>query len=447
MSERFSRLQSQIQGNTWLGNSVFQLNSHFRDLMSIDTEWVLGLPAFRAVENIPAFASLFDSIRAVEDFTELARRTSLLFAETAHGINQRYNAMREQESTVGPLPTANIPSLLNELNTWPVPNRGESFYQAVAIAHNEVLRVPDLLQVWRSSPLPQIGDIHELLSATETATLSELEQEIQLLIEPAREPENVRQRWRLWELRQLLEQEAYGNVGMSGPPGSISLNFSSNLPVVSPGNLGGIVDGLSRITQLFLSFFSATIVPGDAIAAIVQATNAVVLKFFEVGAGSLVGDIAAAALRLVDLPAIYSITMTFAGTWAFLTAYAPLIILAAICAIAVIRNSRRLKVGDNLNVFAGLPGSPSAMAFGGLANPNRATMKAALVELAEDLRNDGANFEPVMGFVLDSRDRVAMALNLTSLDDPIELFGQAMDAAAIPYQEQLGRSFDDWWNA
>ena len=87
------------------------------------------------------------------------------------------------------------------------------------------------------------------------------------------------------------------------------------------------------------------------------------------------------------------------------------------------------------------------MAFGGLANPNRATMKAALIELAQDLRNDGANFEPVMGFVLDSRDRVAMVLNLTSLDDPIELFGQAMDAAAIPYQEQLGRSFDDWWNA
>ena len=434
MSERFSRLQSQIQGNTWLGNSVFQLNSHFQELMSIDTEWVLGLPAFQAVENIPAFASLFDSIRAVENFTEIARRACLLFAETAHGINQRYNAMAEVATYL-------------PLDSFPTPSRGESFYQAVAIAHNEVLRVPDLLQVWRSSPLPQIGDVYELLSGVEATTLSEIEQQIQLLIEPAREPENVRERWQLWELRQLLETEAYANVGMSGPPGSIGLNFTGNLPVVSPGNLGGIVDGLTRITQLFLAFFSSTIVPGDAITAIVQATNAVVLKFFEVGAGSLVGDLAAAVLRTIDLPAIYSITMTFAGTWAFLMAYAPLIILAAICAIAVIQNSRRLKIGEHLNVFAGLPGSPSAMAFGGLANPNRATMKAALIELAQDLRNDGANFEPVMGFVLDSRDRVAMVLNLTSLDDPIELFGQAMDAAAIPYQEQLGRSFDDWWNA
>ena len=134
-------------------------------------------------------------------------------------------------------------------------------------------------------------------------------------------------------------------LGCLGPPGSIGLNFTGNLPVVSPGNLGGIVDGLTRITQLFLAFFSSTIVPGDAITAIVQATNAVVLKFFEVGAGSLVGDLAAAVLRTIDLPAIYSITMTFAGTWAFLMAYAPLIILAAICAIAP---SSRTVVGSRL---------------------------------------------------------------------------------------------------
>lgn len=114
MSERFSRLQSQIQGNTWLGNSVFQLNSHFQELMSIDTEWVLGLPAFQAVENIPAFASLFDSIRAVENFTEIARRACLLFAETAHGINQRYNAMAEVATYL-------------PLDSFPTPSRGSRF--------------------------------------------------------------------------------------------------------------------------------------------------------------------------------------------------------------------------------------------------------------------------------------------------------------------------------
>jgi hypothetical protein len=433
MSERFSRLQSQIQGNTWLGNPVFQLNSHFRELMSIDADWLLALPAFQAVENIPGFRPLFDSIRSVENFTDLARRTTLLFAETAHCINQRYNAMDESVTFL-------------ELSSFPPADRSESFYQAVAIAHNEVLRVPDLLEVWRSSPLPQMGDVYEILLGAETETIQELEQRIQALREPAREIENVRERWQLWELQQIL-QEAYENAGISGGPGGISLNFTGNLPVATPGNMGIIVDGLSRITQLFLSFFSATIVPGDAIAAIVQATNTIVLKFFDVGAGSLLGDMAAAVLRAVDLPAIYSLTTTFAGVWAFLMAYAPLIILAAICAIAVIRNSRRLRIGEHLNVFAGLPGSPSAMAFGGLANPSRATMKAALIELAQDLRNDGANFEPVLGFVLDSRDRVAMALELTSLDDPVELFGEAMDAAAAPYQNQLGRSFDDWWNA
>lgn len=401
--------------------------------MSIDVDWVLSLPAFQAVKNIPGFRPLFDSLRAVEDFTEIARRSTLLFGETAHGINQRYNAMEES-------------AVIMELSSFPPASRSESFYEAVAIAHNEVLRVPDLLQVWQSSPLPQMGDVYEILSGAETVTIQQLEEQIELLREPAREIENVRQRWQLWELQQIL-QEAYQNAGISGGPGNISLNFSGDLPVAVPGNMGGIVDGLSRITQLFLSFFSATIVPGDAIAAIVQATNAIVLKFFDVGAGSLVGDVAAGILRTVDLPAIYALTTTFAGVWAFLMAYAPLIILAAICAIAVIRNSRRLKVGDQLQVFAGLPGSPSAMAFGGLANPNRSTMKLALIELAQDLRDEGVAFEPVFGFVLDNRDRVAMALELTNLDDPIELFGQAMDAAAAPYQSQLGRAFDDWWNS
>ena len=401
--------------------------------MSIDVDWLLNLPAFQAVENIPGFRSLFDSLRAVEDFTDLARRTTLLFAETAHGINQRYNAMEES-------------AVIMELSSFPPASRSESFYEAVAIAHNEVLRVPDLLEVWRSSPLPQMGDVQEILLGAETETIQELERQILMLEEPAKEEENVRERWQMWELQQLL-YEAYENMGIGQGAVAIAPNFAGALPVEAPSNMGFIVDGLSRITQLFLSFFGGSILPGGAVPAIIQATNSIVLKFFDVGAGSLVGDVAAGILRTVDLPAIYALTTTFAGVWAFLMAYAPLIILAAICAIAVIRNSRRLRVGDQLSVFAGLPGRPSAMAFGGLANPNRSTMKLALIELAQDLRDEGVAFEPVFGFVLDNRDRVAMAVELTNLDDPIELFGQAMDAAAAPYQSQLGRSFDDWWNS
>lgn len=419
MSERFRKLESHIQGDTWLGNPVFQLNSHFQELMSIDADWILGLPAFQSVENIPEFRPLSDSLRFMENLTDIAKRATLLFAETAHGINRRYNAMDELVTSP-------------ELSSFPPTSRSESFYRAVAIAHNEVLRVPDLLQVWRSS--------------VQTNTIQKLERRIQALQEPSWEEENVRERRQLAKLKQLF-QEVDANAKFCGVPGDINLNFTGNLPVAVPGNLGVIVDGLSRITQLFLSFFSATIVPGDAIPAIVQATNAIILKFFNLGASRLLNDMAVAVLRTVDLPAIYGMTTRLAGAWAFLMAYAPPIILAAICAIAVIQNSRGLRLGDSLHVFAGTPGNPSTLAFGGLANPSRATMKAALIELAEDLANEGGYFEPVMGFVLDSRDRVAMAVDLTSLEHPIELFGKAMEVAAIPYQHQLGRSVDDWWTS
>ena|GEM_PF-4255004 len=401
--------------------------------MSIDLDWMLALPAFSAVENIPGFRPLFDSLRAVEDFTQIAHRATLLFAETAHGVNQDYNGMEDgSEFILG-------------LSGFNPPPRSRSFYQAVAIAHNDVLKVPDLAEIWRSSPLSMMGDIESELLGAEAESIAELERRILLLEEPAKEEENVRERWQMWELQQLL-YEAYENMGIGQGAVAIAPNFAGALPVESPSNMGLVVDGLSRITQLFLSFFGGAILPGGAVPAIIQATNSIVLKFFEVGSTSLVNTVVAGILRTVDLPAIYSLTTTFAGVWAFLMAYAPLIILAAICAIAVIQNSRRLKVGGQLSVFAGLPGNPSAFVFGGLSNPTRETMKKALVELATALAEE-VNTTPVMGFVHDERDRLAMALNLDNLQEPIELLGQTMEAAAIPYQQQLGSNFENWWNS
>jgi hypothetical protein len=130
---------------------------------------------------------------------------------------------------------------------------------------------------------------------------------------------------------------------------------------------------------------------------------------------------------------LISSTGFFAGTWALLGAFAPIIIIGAVLTIAIMK--RKVKIGEYLYVV-GKQGEATAFGCAKLYDTNRLEMEAVLRDLGRKVADDAfTSFDNLMGFALNEYNEPVMALNLSKNE---HIIGKDMITAINPYLSLIG---------
>jgi len=399
----------------WLGKKFLEIPDSVDRLTRNGRDWFLTHPVVRFLWENPAFSFLRD----LNDIANVVNRFTLSFLRTSYQINRHYNGRYE---------ASELQSRANSMLRRHLGDDELATYDAGVLANNDVF-VPFL----ENEALPTNWDFDPIgwLEAKQTGYITEAVSRIQGLkrslsneyrIERESDtdgeiPENLEQgmRWDLWELEQIQQEiggEAPDLRTAYGSTGAIAL-----LPVTAAP---GAIVALSSVTQIILSIaksLMAAFVPSALLEGLAHACVAIVMKGTELATVKAPHFLAAAALKLAELPAIYGFTATFAGAWSVLVAYAPIIVLVAVIIYAAIKN--RQTTGDRVFLFGISGGNNPHMgpdtAFFRVEDDRRRLVEDAIRLVAREMVEEGETpsinktYSEIVAFCLDWRDRLAFA--------------------------------------
>ena len=398
----------------WLGKGFLEYPEPVDRMIRNGRDWFVTHPVVRFLWENPTFSFLRD----LNDIANVVNQFTLSFLRTSYQINRYYNGRYE---------ASELQSRANSMLRRNLRDDELDVYDAGVLTNNDVF-VPFL----QSEALPTNWDFDAIgwLEAKQTGFVNEVSDRISglrqsLLDEYQTEretesdgdiAENIEtgMRWDLWELQQIQK-----GVASEVPNLRTAYASTSAIALLPVTAAPGAIVAVSSVTNIILSIaksLMATFVPSALLEGLTHACVAIVMKGAELATVKAPHFLAAAALKLAELPAIYGFTATFAGAWSVLVAYAPIIVLVGVIIYAAIKN--RQTTGDRVFMFGISDRNNPDMvdtAFFRVEDDRRRLVEDAIRLVAREMVEEGAIpsinkiYSEIVAFCLDWRDRLAFA--------------------------------------
>jgi len=191
---------------------------------------------------------------------------------------------------------------------------------------------------------------------------------------------------------------------------------------IVPIAVSGTMTTITAITSLILNKFllvGSAIALGEAIKAFAWTASSMVIKMLKGTGADICRYLAGGFLKGIEnLPLIFERTGLFTGTYNYLMAYAPYILIAAILTYKLIKE-QELLLGDYLYVY-GKNNSTGVTAFGTafLSNFDRNEMITTLISLGIEVQNESSQgYDILRGIALEDNDENKIAVLVDFNDD------------------------------
>lgn len=452
---QFDYLRDQISNNTWIEKEALRISETVITALNNGQEWYFSLPHIQFIMENSSLGGIKDLLTASQDLGATVLDCNLVFLETVYGINKAFNS-KVHEDLVG---KAQI-----ELEKLANNNTEKAIYEASVMAHNESLNLPELsvkvaaIEAEIASIQQQGATAIEQIEQWKNDAITQLEalkNELSTLIEglvgnPRR---NARARLKIVEAGIVAMQTGTIPPIIAMNPYEITSKFDHAItstfrrqPVVNaivpiaPGGAATVAGAATILTGiagwLLSSFFlKAVSIPATLLPALTNTVVSIVLKVVGSSGANAMRYLAASALKAGQslLPKIFGATGMQVSGWAYLMAWAPPIIGAAVIIIQAMRNKTSL--AELLYVFADIQGSST-----GKFHLSQAYMQDTnKVEILEQfktsskrlLQNAPLPIERIIGVGLNNKKEYAVAYNLTNPDNPIQIQGEEAIVTAL----------------
>jgi hypothetical protein len=415
-------LLSKAYTNGWTGRDILKIPDFSLKTIENSENWFLRLPPMQAIANSPL--SFINEL--ILELVDVIPACSLLFLETNYGIAKVFNS----EENKGNL-TVKGTTLLSKPVNRPA---DEIIYES---AYNTRDSLDELTSEVEKLSNGLIHDPLAHIRSYESEAIYNLKKEINSLIKQVKKNKGIaRQQFRqeligaknaIKRIRDLKKQKA------------IARFLPVPVPIVPPPATIGVAAKI--ITEIAGWFLNSFLLKGIALLVPVEALtwtiSSIVIKFMGgVGANAcryIAGGIIGTSTSF--LPSVISSSGFFAGTWALLGAFAPIIIIGAVLTIAIMK--RKVKIGEYLYVV-GKQGQATAFGCAKLYDTNRVEMEAVLRDLGRKVADDAfTSFDNLMGFALNEQREPVMALNLSK---DKHIIGKAMNTAINPFLSMINVS-------
>jgi hypothetical protein len=432
-----SQLESQLTGNTWLNKDFLVVHSTVSSAIADGKEWFYSQAPIQAMMSNPALRILADVIASIKNVAESVKYCALVFCETAYGINKAVNSREHKDlAAVGN-------RMLSSLSPQP------GIYKSLVIAHNETLNLPELTQIGQNA-IPSIGgnpldELKEMVDEN-LKKLIALKDSLIKQIETLSGAAKAKAKRLLNKILAIIDKiagKSSSSLKFTGSPKSTSASKGVIVPIPtgSAATVAGTIAIVSAITGFFLKIFTGGALSGIVFEALVKAATSVALKFIgssgAIAARYLAASVFKAAIK--SLPALIAKTGTFAGSWAFMMAFAPAIILSAIIASEASKN--RVKLGEFLYIF-GLDEKQKEpdRGFVVLSKTNRIEMETEMVNMGASMISESRkNYDTLIGIAVDRKTlEPVLAVDMVRIDVPVR-YASKEDLARVcsPWKQKI----------
>ena len=413
-------LLSKAYTNGWTGNDILKIPDFSLKTIENSENWFLRLPPIQAIANSP-LSFITDLI---SELVDIIPACSLLFLETNYGIAKVFNSEKHKGAL-----TSKGHALLSKPVNRPA---DESIYES---AYNTRDSLGELSHEFNKLSSGLVHDPLAHIQAYESEAIYKLKKEINSLIRKVKA--NTGEARQQFRQQLILAKNSIKDIRDRKKQKAIARFLPVPVvPVPPPATIGVAATIITEIAGWFLNSFLlqgiSLLVPVEALT---WTISSIVIKFMGgVGANAcryIAGGIIGTSTSF--LPSVISSTGFFAGTWALLGAFAPIIIIGAVLTIAIMK--RKVKIGEYLYVV-GKQGQATAFGCAKLYDTNRLEMEAVLRDLGRKVADDAfVSFDNLMGFALDEYHEPVMALNLSKNE---YIIGKAMNTAINPYLSLIG---------
>jgi hypothetical protein len=404
----------------WTGNDILKIPDFSLKTIENSENWFLRLPPVQAIANSP-LSFITDLI---SELVDVIPACSLLFLETNYGIAKVFNSEKHKG-----ILTSKGHALLSKPVNRPA---DESIYESAYNTRDSLGEFSDEFNKLSS------GLVHDPLAhiqAYESEAIYNLKKEINSLIRKVKA--NTGEARQQFRQQLILAKNSIKDIRDHKKQKAIARFLPVPVvPVPPPATIGVAATIITEIAGWFLNSFLlqgiSLLVPVEALT---WTISSIVIKFMGgVGANAcryIAGGILGTSTSF--LPSVISSTGFFAGTWALLGAFAPIIIIGAVLTIAIMK--RKVKIGEYLYVV-GKQGQATAFGCAKLYDTNRLEMEAVLRDLGRKVADDAfVSFDNLMGFALDEYHEPVMALNLSKNE---HIIGKKIQESIIPYLSLIG---------
>lgn len=404
--------------NGWNGNDFLRIpDFSVKSILNSDN-WFMRLPPFQAIANSPL--SFINDL--ILELLEIVPACSLLFLETNYGIAKVFNSEKHK----GNLSSKGSVLLSKSVNR-PADNL---IYENAYNTRDSLGELSTHLNKIPNNFSNFFGDASAHVQTEQEFAIYKLKREINSLIKDVKASAGVaRQQFRQ---QLILAKKSIKAIRDNKKEKAIARFLPVPVvPIPPPATIGVAATIITEIAGWFLNSF---LLKGVSLLVPVQALtwtiSSIVIKFMGgVGANAcryIAGGIIGTSTSF--LPSIISSTGFFAGTWALLGAFAPIIIIGAVVTIALMK--REVKIGEYLYVF-GKQGKATAFGCAKLYDTNRVEMETVLRDLGRKVADDAfVGFDNLMGFALDEYNQPVMALNLSKNE---HIIGKDINTAINPF--------------
>ncbi|MBD2039230.1 hypothetical protein [Microcoleus sp. FACHB-672] len=449
-------LKSRISNNCWLGKELFSISEQVSRAIQSPVDWFQSLTPIQSVKSQTdsAFSPIHQVIDSIKESSDIVTSVGLLFLESSYSINKSFNSRTHSFlSSKGSEILANLK----------IREADKRFYGLALEAHNETLNLPALstkleevelqIQSVQNSGQQVLDEYRDRATSRLNEIKSDVEAQIQYLTGEAK----LKAQRILYRINSIFKRiQSWGGASSGGSNSStapyiFSSRFSRGITSIrrypdiqmSLAPIAGgaiatiptIISVIKSISDWLLGSFLLKAVAGFQqvlLPALTHTVTSIVVKFFSISGAEACRYLAAGVLKqnIALLPAIFATTGTAGNAWAFLTAYAPYILIAAIIIIAAIKLSRSTQLGNLLYVFAiaspiaSFSKNNTSFAFGQarVSGEPESVIRQELKTVAERILVDStSSYVEIYGFALEDDKTVTLGLNLTNLNLPIPI--------------------------
>ncbi|MBW4680628.1 MAG: hypothetical protein KME19_10985 [Microcoleus vaginatus WJT46-NPBG5] len=455
-SQTYKILRSRILNNCWLGKELFSISEQISRSIQSPLDWFQSLPPIQFVKSQTdsVFSPIHQVIDSIKESSDIVTSAGLLFLESSYSINKSFN------SRTYSFLSSRGSEILGQLK-----GNNPSLYTATLEAYNERLNLPGLSYQVEQMEF-QIQSVQnsgqEFLNEYQqkaTSRLNEIKSEVEASLTALTGEAKLKAQRILYRLNSIFKKiQSWGGTSSGGSNSStapyiFSSRFSRGitsirrypdiqmaLAPIAGGAIATpstIISVIKSISDWLLGSFLLKAVTGFQQVLLPALTNTVasiVVKFFSSSGAEACRYLAAGVLKqnLALLPAIFATTGTAGSAWAFLTAYAPYILIAAIIIIGAIKLSRSTELGEFLYMFGIKADGSKDFAMSKVENEPEAGIRALLNQLVLEMINEraqlGGSYQKVYAFSVNEKNEVTLGIDMSNFNVPIQLSSAEADS-------------------
>lgn len=393
----------------WIDFRSFAFVTNSLQLVVASREWVIeNVPPVNLIYNSPVLAPIRDYFETVGDFKDILWQVGEEYVKTSREINMCFNSETHSDLR------ARGSELLDRDST---DKNEESIYTQGVIAHNRLMDLSESLseisaQI-RSNQI--VSGVAEVYSGWQEQNVTKLRERARVL---AAQLENLSGHARRAPRAELTAIEKtleffQSNPMANAPQGSLPLSAVAAITPVAVPTVAGAAGVLIKISEFLLTHFlmRGMSFPIQLLGALTNTIAALALKVLGSSGAQALNYIAAGVMRTFKqfLPRIFTFGGIFSGAISFLAAYSPIIIIAALILVILVKNGEPKQMAANICIL-GVMAEEVCGSFGLVEKEDENTVKAAIQKLTKKMyeASGGGSFSSVNAFVLnDEKEPVA----------------------------------------